>query len=82
MAGNTSAAFYRAYVFFEKMRVKEKKPKSQHRLGMEDAWDECEPYGKSTPGLDVRMLLDRQSYIVPQGVKVDQDEFGKASTGW
>lgn len=36
--GNTSAVYYAAYVFFEKIRVKEGKPKSKHRLEMEKRW--------------------------------------------
>ncbi|KAK8206446.1 hypothetical protein BKA81DRAFT_282555, partial [Phyllosticta paracitricarpa] len=34
-AGNTSVVYYAAYVFFEKMRLKHGKPKSNHRKGME-----------------------------------------------
>ncbi|ORY09173.1 hypothetical protein BCR34DRAFT_568903 [Clohesyomyces aquaticus] len=34
-SGNTSIVFYGAYVFFEKLRVKEGKPKSKKRLDME-----------------------------------------------
>jgi hypothetical protein len=34
-AGNRSAVFYSAYVFFEKMRIKDGKPKSKHREEME-----------------------------------------------
>jgi len=34
--GNTSAVYYGAYVFFEKMRIAEKKPKSKKRLKMEE----------------------------------------------
>ncbi|ORY14936.1 hypothetical protein BCR34DRAFT_598839 [Clohesyomyces aquaticus] len=33
--GNTSAVLYGSYVYFEKMRVKEGKPKSKHREDME-----------------------------------------------
>ncbi|CAK1357536.1 hypothetical protein CB0940_07735 [Cercospora beticola] len=36
--GNTSCVFYAAYVFFEKLRLAEGKPKSKHRLEMEDYW--------------------------------------------
>lgn len=36
--GNTSCVFYAAYVFFEKMRLAEGKPKSKHRLEMEKIW--------------------------------------------
>ncbi|KAI1134243.1 hypothetical protein F5Y05DRAFT_240846 [Hypoxylon sp. FL0543] len=35
MSGNTSRVFYGAYVFFEKLRIKEGKPKSEMRLEME-----------------------------------------------
>ncbi|TVY20105.1 hypothetical protein LARI1_G001947 [Lachnellula arida] len=34
-AGNTSAVFYSSYVFFEKMRLRDGKPKSKHRQEME-----------------------------------------------
>ncbi|CZT53138.1 uncharacterized protein RSE6_14592 [Rhynchosporium secalis] len=36
-AGNASAVFYGAYVFFEEVRVRDGKPKSKHRLEMEKA---------------------------------------------
>ncbi|KAL7626479.1 hypothetical protein AAE478_003251 [Parahypoxylon ruwenzoriense] len=37
-AGATSQVFYAAYVYFEKKRIAEGKPKSKHRLEMEKAW--------------------------------------------
>ena len=37
-AGNTSSVYYAAYVYFEKMRLAEGKPKSKHRLEMENVW--------------------------------------------
>ncbi|KAF2211736.1 hypothetical protein CERZMDRAFT_42545 [Cercospora zeae-maydis SCOH1-5] len=36
--GNTSCVFYAAYVFFEKLRLAEGKPKSKHRKEMEECW--------------------------------------------
>lgn len=36
--GNTSCVFYAAYVFFEKLRLAEGRPKSKHRLEMEEYW--------------------------------------------
>lgn len=36
--GAKSPIFYGAYVFFEKMRINEGKPKSKHRLDMEKQW--------------------------------------------
>jgi hypothetical protein len=38
LTGAKSLVFYAAYVFFEKMRIKEGKPKSKHRLEMEEEW--------------------------------------------
>ena len=36
--GAKLSLFYGAYVYFEKLRIKEGKEKSKHRLGMEKAW--------------------------------------------
>ncbi|KAK0668350.1 hypothetical protein QBC41DRAFT_394023 [Cercophora samala] len=36
--GAKSALYYGAYVFFEKIRIKEGKPKTKHRLEMEQLW--------------------------------------------
>ncbi|RJE27201.1 hypothetical protein PHISCL_00442 [Aspergillus sclerotialis] len=38
-AGNTSGIFYSSYVFFEKLRIKEGKPKTQFREQMERIWE-------------------------------------------
>lgn len=37
-AGNTSHTFYAAYIFFEKMRIQQQKPKSEDRNIMEEFW--------------------------------------------
>jgi hypothetical protein len=37
--GCSSPIFYGGYVFFEKLRLAEGKPKTKHRLGMESHWD-------------------------------------------
>ncbi|KAI2777903.1 hypothetical protein F4815DRAFT_276709 [Daldinia loculata] len=37
-SGCTSPVFYAAYVYFEKKRIAEGKPESQHRLKMESIW--------------------------------------------
>ena len=37
-AGAKNAVFYAAYVYFEKMRVKEGKGKTKHREEMEKVW--------------------------------------------
>jgi hypothetical protein len=36
--GNTSSVFYAAYIYFEKVRLAENKPKSKHRKEMEEVW--------------------------------------------
>ncbi|CAJ2504331.1 Uu.00g117250.m01.CDS01 [Anthostomella pinea] len=37
-AGAKSVVFYSAYVYFEKLRIAQKKPKSSHREKMEEVW--------------------------------------------
>lgn len=37
-SGAKSSVFYGAYVFFEKLRIKDGKAKSKHRLAMEEEW--------------------------------------------
>jgi len=39
-AGNRSAVYYSSYVFFEKIRVRDDKPKSKHRMDMERIYAE------------------------------------------
>lgn len=38
LTGAKSPIYYGAYVFFEKLRIKEKKPKTKHRQEMEELW--------------------------------------------
>ncbi|KAL2072071.1 hypothetical protein VTL71DRAFT_11414 [Oculimacula yallundae] len=59
VSGNTSSAFYGSYVFFEKMRIKNKNPKTEHRLGMEDAWDGLDSFDTAGPGMNVKKILDK-----------------------
>ena len=54
-----------AYCYFEKKRIAEGKPKSRHRLNMEDEW----PNG---------MVCERpKSYIIPVGARVSLSAHGK-----
>lgn len=46
-AGNTSVVYYTAYVYFEKLRLAEGRPKSKHRVQMEAQW----PTGAETDRL-------------------------------
>ncbi|KAI0004397.1 hypothetical protein F4779DRAFT_600010 [Xylariaceae sp. FL0662B] len=48
MSGNTSSVFYGSYVFFEKMRIKEGKPKSKMREEME----KIHPHGVNTTEIE------------------------------
>jgi hypothetical protein len=50
--GNTSAIFYGAYTYFEKLRIAEKKPKSKRR-------EEMEAIHKHRGGLDTKRRQDR-----------------------
>lgn len=64
-AGNTSSVFYSAYVFFEKMRIKQGKPKSQKRKEMEEVWG---PNGFDTEnankGLVLSFLFSRLVFFI------------------
>ncbi|KAI1480984.1 hypothetical protein F4774DRAFT_424569 [Daldinia eschscholtzii] len=57
MAGNTSPVFYGAYVFFEKLRIKEGKPKSEMRQEME----KIHPKGVNTASPETRFLCKGNS---------------------
>ncbi|KAF7878798.1 hypothetical protein EAF04_000001 [Stromatinia cepivora] len=52
-AGNTSSVYYASYVFFEKLRLRDGKPKSKHREEMEKQW-------ASEGGIDTRLLVPCQ----------------------
>jgi hypothetical protein len=75
--GNSSGVFYGAYVYLEKLRIKQKKPKSKFRLEMEDVWED---YG------GVEREQQRGMYICPAGSSVYMDKYGKVgvcgSYGW
>ncbi|KAJ4419109.1 hypothetical protein N0V85_001169 [Neurospora sp. IMI 360204] len=66
-AGATSSVFYGAYVFFEKLRIKEKKPKSEHRQDMEEIW----------PGGFDRTDDGRKSYVCSAGKRPYMDHYGR-----
>ncbi|KAK1994725.1 hypothetical protein LX36DRAFT_660309 [Colletotrichum falcatum] len=68
VAGNTSSVFYAACVYFEKLRVRDGRPKSITREEMELVWP---------GGFETRELLDRRSVIVSAGSDVAVNKFGK-----
>lgn len=80
-AGNTSNVFYGSYVFFEKIRIRDRQPKSEHRLVMEDVWDGSDINGPHHPGMDLTTVIDREQFVVPAGgeYEIFQDQFGKSS---
>ncbi|KAK7542078.1 uncharacterized protein J3D65DRAFT_612546 [Phyllosticta citribraziliensis] len=69
-AGNTSVVYYAAYVFFEKLRLRDGKPKSNHRKGMEEAWS-------ANGGMDVDRPRNRGVWVGPGVKQVKQDQFGR-----
>jgi hypothetical protein len=71
--GNSSGVFYGAYVYLEKLRIKEKKPKGKFRL--EDVWED---YG------GVEREQHRGMYLCSAGSSVYMDKYGKVGVlgGW
>jgi len=68
LAGNTSIVYFTAYALFEKMRVRDGKPKTKHREMMENIW-------KKEGGVP---LDQRQDYFtVRQGEHAYMDEYGR-----
>ncbi|KAI0122354.1 hypothetical protein F4814DRAFT_408444 [Daldinia grandis] len=67
-AGCTSPVFYAAYIYFEKKRIAEGKPKSQHRLKMEDLWAMRGGFDREHDG--------RFAYIIPVGKSAHMDQYG------
>jgi hypothetical protein len=68
LSGNTSAVFYGACCYFEKIRIKEGKPKSEHRLEMEEV------HGEN--GLNTKELQNR-AFIMAPGQSWTFDNLGR-----
>ncbi|KAF6824323.1 calcineurin is a calcium-dependent [Colletotrichum plurivorum] len=77
-AGNTSSVFYAAYVFFEKLRVRDGKPKNQKRQEMEAEWGPA--------GFDTEHSTGNTYFTCLQGERPVIDKYGKTrivpSGGW
>ncbi|KAF1344521.1 hypothetical protein BDV97DRAFT_55961 [Delphinella strobiligena] len=69
--GNTSCVFYTAYVFFEKERLRDCKPKSKHREEMEKIW-------AKQGGFNITRGHQRGYYCVGDSRPV-QDQYGRVS---
>ncbi len=68
-AGNNSGIFYAAYVYFEKLRIKEGKKKSKLRGEMEEAWGD--------EGITLRP--DNRGFLCSANERPAQDKNGKIS---
>lgn len=69
-AGNTSSVFYGSYVFFEKLRIRDNKPKSKHRETMEKEY--------AGEGMDTKHRLDGAVWVtVMKGEQPYEDQYGK-----
>ncbi|KIY66026.1 hypothetical protein CYLTODRAFT_491815 [Cylindrobasidium torrendii FP15055 ss-10] len=69
-SGSTSRVFYAAYVYFEKLRLSEGKPKSAHRKKMEEEW-----------GYQGGLPRERErQFLVPQGVVPYRNALGAVRT--
>ena len=66
-AGATSKVFYAAYVFFEKIRVKQGKPKSKHRQEMEETWGSAGMDRETSSNTHYICFAGRQPYIDKYG---------------
>ncbi|KAJ0414573.1 hypothetical protein BJY00DRAFT_294775 [Aspergillus carlsbadensis] len=71
--GNQSQVFYAAYVFFEKLRIRDGKPKTEFREDMEDVW--------GPDGFD-RVTGPNQTYITQVGKELYMDEYGRVRSSW
>ncbi|KAJ9641063.1 hypothetical protein H2201_007998 [Coniosporium apollinis] len=69
-AGNSTSVFYAAYVFFEKMRIKEGKKKTKEREEMEAIWG---PKG----GFEIEKNMSTARYIVSIGTEVYTNKYGE-----
>ncbi|CAG8957025.1 hypothetical protein HYFRA_00012505 [Hymenoscyphus fraxineus] len=68
-AGNTSSVFYAAYVYFEKMRLRDGNVKSKHRVEMEK---------RHPSGFDTKRRNEGRYYTCMEGQKISvtEDKFG------
>jgi hypothetical protein len=60
--GNSTRCFYGAYVFFEKLRIKQGKPKSKFREEMEGNWARQGGFSRDRDGLIICRADERPYY--------------------
>lgn len=71
-AGSESIVFYLCYVFFEKLRIKEGKPKSELREEMEELWGNYKDAVTWRRGF----LLKRKAVVCRQVEEAVEDKYG------
>ncbi|KAH8660272.1 hypothetical protein BX600DRAFT_55647 [Xylariales sp. PMI_506] len=70
-SGNKSGAFYGSYVLLEKLRIKNKQPKSSKREDMEDI--------HGPRGFDTKTVMSNCSFVTSSAAKyIYEDEYGRA----
>ncbi len=72
LEGNTSGIYYGAYVYFEKLRIKEGKPKSAKREEMEAIWSKDR-------GMDTKNLF--RGVLCAGNERPVIDQYGQLSFG-
>lgn len=68
LGGNTSSVFYASYVLFEKLRIRDKKPKSRFRQEMEVIHED--------EGVDIEHNMNTESFVVLASHQVGVDKYG------
>jgi hypothetical protein len=71
-SGATSAFFYGAYVYFEKLRIKNGEEKSEFREDMEEIWT-YRPF-ETQCGFPRK---GNQTYVISNGMELYEDEYGQ-----
>ncbi|KAK4454474.1 hypothetical protein QBC34DRAFT_421459 [Podospora aff. communis PSN243] len=71
-AGAEKAIFYVAYVFFEKLRIRDGKPKTELREKVEDVWGK---YRDPTTGR-WGFLINRKNLVCRDNEKIVEDKYG------
>lgn len=71
LSGNASAVYYASYVFFEKLRIKQGKPKSEDREVMEEVHPN---------GVDTKVPFGRVSYVTTADATLAVNKYGMVVT--
>ncbi|KFY26185.1 hypothetical protein V491_01414 [Pseudogymnoascus sp. VKM F-3775] len=79
ISGNVSSIFYAGYVFFEKIRIRDGKPKTAFREEMEDIWDGVLDWRDQKPGFD-RKARHNTKYLCGPGYVPVIDKYGRVTT--